>query len=642
VLGEDKNLKMEEKKLDLNSIIGFVLIFGILIWIIYNNKPSEATIAADKAKKEQVAKEAVAKNVATAVASTPAIVAAGDSLQLAQLQKTLGNFAYSATLPSAKDNFTTIENELVKIKIANKGGYIVEATLKNFKRFKKDSGQLVELIKDNNANLNIQLHTSDNRTLNTKDLYFEPTLTKVGADQVLSMKLKSGANEFLEYKYILKPNQYMIGFDLRSQGLNKALNTTKPLDLQWNLKSFRNEKSVSYENRYAEVHYEYEGGKTNYVGQGKDKQETPVKVSYIAFKQHFFSAILLTDTPFETSKLESNNLVLDEKVDTVFTKEFKASVPLAFKNGEVDYKMNWYLGPTDYKILKSYDKNLDKIIQLGWGIIGWINRFIFIPVFGFLISISIPYGIAIVIFTIMIKIAMSPITYKSFLSQAKMKVLRPEITELGEKFKKDPMKKQQETMKLYNKAGVNPMAGCIPALIQIPFMYASFQFFPSAFELRQKSFLWADDLSSFDQVIKLPVHIPLYGDHISLFPILAAIAIFFYMKMTSGDQQMAAPQQEGMPDMAKMMKYMIYISPIMMLIFFNSYGAGLSLYNFISNLITIGIMFVIKKYIVNPDKIHAQIQVNKLKEPKKQGKFQQKLQEVMEQAEAQKAKDKKK
>ncbi len=633
---------MEEKKLDINSIIGFVLIFGILIWIMYNNKPSEATIAADKAKKEQVAKEAVAKNVATAVASTPAIVAAGDSLQLAQLQKTLGNFAYSATLPSAKDNFTTIENELVKIKIANKGGYIVEATLKNFKRFKKDSGQLVELIKDNNANLNIQLHTSDNRTLNTKDLYFEPTLTKVGADQVLSMKLKSGANEFLEYKYILKPNQYMIGFDLRSQGLNKALNTSKPLDLQWNLKSFRNEKSVSYENRYAEVHYEYEGGKTNYVGQGKDKQETPVKVSYIAFKQHFFSAILLTDTPFETSKLESNNLVLDEKVDTVFTKEFKASVPLAFKNGEVDYKMNWYLGPTDYKILKSYDKNLDKIIQLGWGIIGWINRFIFIPVFGFLISISIPYGVAIVIFTIMIKIAMSPITYKSFLSQAKMKVLRPEITELGEKFKKDPMKKQQETMKLYNKAGVNPMAGCIPALIQIPFMYASFQFFPSAFELRQKSFLWADDLSSFDQVIKLPVHIPLYGDHISLFPILAAIAIFFYMKMTSGDQQMAAPQQEGMPDMAKMMKYMIYISPIMMLIFFNSYGAGLSLYNFISNLITIGIMFVIKKYIVDSDKIHAQIQVNKLKEPKKQGKFQQKLQEVMEQAEAQKAKDKKK
>ncbi len=632
---------MEEKKLDLNSIIGFILIFGILIWIIYQNQPSEAKIAAEKAKKEQVEKNENANQVVvnqTAVA--PFAVVAGDSTQLAQAQKTLGGFAYSATLPSAKVGFTTIENEVVKLKIANKGGFIVEASLKNFEKFKKGSGQLVELIKDNNSDLNIQFLTADNRTLNTKNLYFEPTLSKVGTDQILSMKLKAGANEFLEYKYILKPNDYMVGFDLRSQGLNKILNTAKPLDLEWNLKSTRNEKSVSYENRYAEVHFEYEEGKTDYVGQGKDKVESPIKVNYIAFKQHFFTSILLTNKPFETSKLQSDNLVLDETIDTTFTKQFKANVPLAFSNGEIDYKLNWYFGPSDYKILKSYDKNLEKVIPLGWGIFGWINKFIFIPLFGFLSS-YIAYGIAIIIFTILIKIAMSPITYKSFLSQAKMKVLRPEITELGEKFKKDPMKKQQETMKLYNKAGVNPMAGCIPALIQIPFMYASFQFFPSAFELRQKGFLWADDLSSFDQVLKLPFHIPLYGDHVSLFPILASIAIFFYMKMTSGDQQMAAPQQEGMPDMAKMMKIMIYVSPIMMLIFFNSYGAGLSLYNFISNLITICIMFVIKNYIVDSDKIHAQIQENKLKEPKQPGKFQQRLQAAMEQAEAQKAKNKK-
>ena len=634
---------MKEKKLDLNSIIGFVLIFGILLWIMYQNKPDEKAIAAEKAQKELVIKEAKAKELSdkTLATATIAVAATGDSTQLTQLQKSLGNFAYSATLPSAKATFTTIENELVKLKIANNGGYIVEATLKNFEKLKKGSGQLVELIKDNNADLNVQLLTSDNRTLNTKDLYFEPTLTKVGADQILSMKLKAGANEFLEYKYILKPNDYMVGFDIRSQGLNKVLNTAKPLDLEWNLKTFRNERSISYENRYAEVVYDYEDGKHNYVGQGENKEEAPEKLSYVAFKQHFFTTILLTNTPFETSKLQSNDLVKDEKIDTVFTKQFKANVPLAFTNGEIDYKMSWYFGPSDYKTLKAYDKNLEKIIPLGWGIFGWINKFVFIPLFGFLSS-YIAYGIAIIIFTIIIKIAMSPITYKSFLSQAKMKVLRPEITDLGEKFKKDPMKKQQETMKLYNKAGVNPMAGCIPALIQLPFMYASFQFFPSAFELRQKSFLWADDLSSFDEVLKLPFTIPMYGDHISLFPILAAIAIFFYMKMTSGDQQMAAPQQEGMPDMAKMMKYMIYISPIMMLIFFNSYGAGLSLYNFISNLITIGIMFVIKNYIVDSDKIHAQIQQNKLKEPKKQGKFQQKLQEVMEQAEAQKAKDKKK
>ncbi|MBP6145900.1 MAG: membrane protein insertase YidC [Flavobacterium sp.] len=634
---------MEQRKFDLNSIIGFALIFVILIFIMYQNQPDPKVVAAEKAKKELSIKEAKAKELEakTVERATVTVAATGDSTQLAQLQKTLGNFAYSATLPSAKVGLTTIENELVKLTIANKGGYIVEATLKKFEKFKKGSGELVQLVKDNNANLNVQLLTSDNRTLNSKDLYFEPTLTKVGADQVLSMKLKAGANEFLEYKYILKPNEYMIGFDISSQGLNKVLNTTKPLDLEWDLKSYRNEKSISYENRYTEIYFEHEEGKIDYAGLGQTEEENLSKASFIAFKQHFFSTILLSKTPLETAKVNSVNLVHDEKIDTVFTKQFKANIPLVFTNGELDHKMSWYFGPTDYKTLKSYDQNLEKIISLGWGVFGWINKFIFIPLFGFL-SDYIPYGIAIIVFTILIKIAMSPITFKSFLSQAKMKVLRPEITELGEKFKKDPMKKQQETMKLYNKAGVNPMAGCIPALIQLPFMYASFQFFPSAFELRQKSFLWADDLSSFDEVIRLPFYIPFYGNHISLFPVLASIAIFFYMKMTSGDQQMAAPQQEGMPDMAKMMKIMIYVSPIMMLFFFNSYGAGLSLYNFISNLITIGIMIVIKRYFIDSDKIHVQIQENKLKEPKKQGRFQKKLQEVMEQAEAQKALDKKK
>ena len=633
---------MEKKKLDLNSIIGFVLIFGIMIWIMYQNKPTQAEID-KKAKQELVEKTKTADNKVVKVAET--VVLPTDSVQVAKMKATLGSFAYSATLPSAKSEFTTIENELLILKIANKGGYIAEATLKNFKQISKNSGKLVQLIKDNNAGLNITLQTQDNRTLNTKDLFFEPTLTKVGADQILSMKLKAGPNQFLEYKYILKANDYMLDFDVRSQGLASVLNTTKPADLEWNLKSYRSEKSISNENRFTDIRYEYEDGKHNNVGQGKDSEETLDKVTYVAYKQHFFSSILLTNTPFEKAKLYSSNIVDEEKGDTIYTKQFKANIPLAFNNGEVNYKMNWYYGPSDYKLLKTYNKNLEKIIPLGWGIFGWINMFIFIPLFGFLSS-YISLGIAIVIFTVIIKIAMSPITYKSFLSQAKMKVLRPEINELNEKFSKDPMKKQQETMKLYNKAGVNPMAGCIPALIQIPFMYASFQFFPSAIELRQKGFLWSQDLSSFDTVLSWKQHIPIissvYGNHVSLFALLAAIAIFFYTKMTAGDQQMQAPQQEGMPDMAKIMKMMLYISPVMMLIFFNNYGSGLSLYTLVSNVITIGIMFVIKKYIVDDKKIHAQIQENKLKEPKKQGKFQQKLQAVMEQAEAQKAKDKKK
>lgn len=633
---------MEKKKLDLNSIIGFVLIFGIMMWIMYQNKPTQAEI--DKKAKQELTEKTkseanqVAKNSQKTILPT-------DSVQVAKMKATLGSFAYSATLPSAKSDFTTLENELLVLKIANKGGYIAEATLKNFKQISKDSGKLVQLIKDNNAGLNITLQTQDNRTLNTKDLFFEPTLTKVGTNQILSMKLKAGANQFLEYKYVLKPNDYMLDFDVHSQGLASVLNTTKPADLEWDLKSYRSEKSISNENRFTDIRYEYEDGKHNNVGQGKDKEETLDKVTYVAFKQHFFSSILLTNTPFEKAKLYSSNVVDEEKGDTIYTKHFKANVPLAFNNGEVDYKMNWYYGPSDYKLLKDYHKNLEKIIPLGWGIFGWINMFIFMPLFGFLSS-YISLGIAIIVFTVIIKIAMSPITYKSFLSQAKMKVLRPEINELNEKFSKDPMKKQQETMKLYNKAGVNPMAGCIPALIQIPFMYASFQFFPSAIELRQKGFLWSQDLSSFDTVLSWKQHIPIissvYGNHVSLFALLAAIAIFFYTKMTAGDQQMQAPQQEGMPDMAKIMKMMLYISPIMMLIFFNNYGSGLSLYTLISNVITIGIMFVIKRYIVDNDKIHAQIQENKLKEPKKKGKFQQKLQEVMEQAEAQKAKDKNK
>lgn len=632
---------MEDRKLDLNSIIGFVLIFGILIWIMYMNQPSEAEVAAEKARTEQVEK---AKKVNATVADEVVVAetVVNDSLKLEQLKGTLGNFAYSATLPSAKNEFTILENEVIRLKIANKSGYIAEATLLKFDKFQKGSGQSVELIKDNNSILNLKLQTQDNRTLETKNMYFEPTLTKVGGNQILTMRLKAGPNEFLEYLYVLKPNDYMLDFDVRSQGLNKVLNTAKPIDLEWDLKGYRNEKSIPYENRYTEIVYEYDGGKDTYVNQGKDKRETADKVSFVAYKQHFFTSILLTKTPFETAELYSNELVDDEKTDTIFTKEFRTKAPLAFTSGgELDYKMNWYFGPADYKLLNSYDRNIDEIIPLGWGVFGWINKFIFVPIFGFLSS-YISYGIAIIVFTILIKIAMSPITYKSFLSQAKMKVLRPEITELGEKFKKDPMKKQQETMKLYNKAGVNPMAGCIPALIQIPFMYASFQFFPSAFELRQKSFLWADDLSSFDEIAKLPFRIPVYGDHVSLFPILAAIAIFFYMKMTTGDQAMAQPPQEGMPDMGKIMKIMIYISPLMMLLFFNNYGSGLSLYNFISNLITIGIMVVIKKYVVDEKRIHAQIQENKLKEPKKQGKFQRKMQEMMEQAEEQKAKKAKK
>lgn len=624
---------MEEKKLDLKTIFGFVLIAGLMIWMMYNNISEEKKSMAEDAKKATTEKVEKAKELA--VAAVVADTAQTDSLKVKALQGTLGSFAYSASLPSAKEAVTEIKNEVLTLKIANKGGYIVEAKVNNFEQFHKGSQKPVEIIRNNNANLNIQLQTKDNRVLNTKDLYFEPTVTKEGENQVVTMRLKSGADQFLEYRYVLKPNEYMMDFTVRSQGLNNVINTSKPLDLDWQLKAFRNEKSISYENRYTDLRYEYEGGKDNSLSQtSKLDEETVEDLTYVAFKQDLFTSILLTETPIKEAQLKSENLVHDEEKDTVFTKNFSAKLPLAFKSGELNYNMNWYYGPADYKILNSYNKNLDEVMPLGWGIFGWINRYVFIPAYGFL-SNYFPHGIAIVIFTLLVRLVMSPVTYKSYLSQAKMKVLRPEIAELNEKFAKDPMKKQQETMKLYGKAGVNPMAGCLPAVMQIPVFYALFQFFPSMFDLRQKSFLWADDLSSYDSVLELPFHIPFYGSHVSLFPILASIAIFFYMKMTTGDQAMSTPPQEGMPDMGKIMKIMIYVSPIMMLFFFNNYASGLSLYYFISNTITIGIMLVIKNYIVDEKKIHAQIQENKTKE-KPQSKFQKKMQEMMEQAEAQK------
>lgn len=610
---------MEEKKLDINSLIGFILIGGILIWMLYMNQTAPEEIT------EEAGTEEVVESPQTTTPDQPeSTVAIADSAAVAAAQTKLGDFGYSATLASASDNTTTVENDLLELKIANKGGYISEARLKNFKTY--DSIP-VYLIKDGNAAFNINFTTTDGRVLDTQNMYFEPTVTQNGENTVISMKLKVSPNEYLEYRYVLKPGDYMMDFSIRSQGLNDVFNTANPVTMNWKLKGFRHAKSIQYENRYTELVFEYGGGDDDYVTDGDEEEED---ISYVAYKQHFFTSILLTDTPFETGKFVSKNLVDDEEVDTVYTKAFASTLPLQLKGGELNYNMNWYYGPSDYQILNNYDRNLDEVMPLGWGIFGWINKHIFIPFFGFLSSVLPSYGLAIIVMTIVVRIVLSPVTYKSYLSQAKMKVLRPEINELNEKYKDNAMKKQQETMKLYSKAGASPMSGCLPALMQIPVFYALFQFFPSAFQLRQKGFLWADDLSSYDVVAHLPFTIPFYGDHVSLFPILASIAIFIYMMMTTG-QSMQNAQQPGMPNM----KFLMYLSPLMMLFFFNNYASGLSLYYFTSNLITIGIMLVIKNVIVDEDKIHAKIQENK-KKPKKQGKFARKMQEMMEQADQQK------
>ncbi len=621
---------MEEKQFDPKSLIGYVLIFAIAAYYIYTSRPTPEELEAEKQKQEQVANTKQETKVANVVTES-SLPAAVDSLGKVVAYQKLGAFGYSQTLAAANGGETLLENEVLSLKLNNKGGYISEAKLKNFKTHDANP---VYLIKDGkNANLSIDFSTADNRVLSTKDLFFEPKLTTVGDNQQLSMRLKVSNDKFLEYVYVLKPNDYMLDFSVRSQGLESVFDSSKSIDLNWELEAFRHAKSNTYENRYTEVVFEYDDGRDDYTGQGDFKEEEAEDVTYVAFKQHFFSSVLLTDKPFKKGKFTSTNLIKDEAIDTLKLKKFTAQMPLALNAGNLNYQMNWYYGPTDYEILKSYDRNLDEIVALGWGIFGWINKIIFIPLFS-LLGGFLPYGLAIIFMTILVKIGLSPVTYKSYVSQARMKVLKPEITELNEKYADNPMKKQQETMKLYGKAGVSPMSGCIPALLQMPILYALFSFFPSAIALRQKGFLWADDLSSYDKIFDLPFTIPFYGDHVSLFPILASIAIFFYMQMTTG-QNMPTQQQPGMPNM----KFIMYLSPLFMLFFFNNYPSGLSLYYFISNLITIGIMLVIKNYIIDEDKIHAQIQENK-KKPKKQSKFKQRLQEAMEQAEKQQKKKK--
>ncbi|TXE05808.1 membrane protein insertase YidC [Gelidibacter salicanalis] len=628
---------MEEKKFDLNSIIGFVLIFGILLFMLWQNKPTPEEIAAqEKAKQEQLAAEQqqkVVKDTFVTKAEDYNNPSVADSLKLVNLKNKLGAFAYASTLPSATDAETLVETDLLQLKFSNKGGYLSEVKLK---KFKTSDSVPIYIIREGNANFNISFSTTDNRNLNTKDLYFEPTVTKNGDNTVVSMKLKVSESKFLEYRYELKPDDYMFGFNVRSQGLSDVINSSQQINLDWNIKTYRHAKSISYENRYTELLFEYEGGKDDYLGQQDFTDDTAEDVTWVANKQHFFTSILLADQPFKEGIFTSKNLVQDEDIDTVFTKAFTTKLPLALQGGELNKSMDLYYGPSDYKILNAYDRNLDEILPLGWGIFGWINRYLFIPLFAFLGS-YMPYGIAIVVMTILIKLCLSFVQYKQFLSQAKLKIIKPELDAIREKYKDNKLKIQQETMALQSKAGASPLSGCLPALIQLPVFYALFQFFPSAFDIRQKSFLWADDLSSYDTIANLPFKIPFYGDHVSLFPILASIAIFFYMKMTTGQQMASQPTQEGMPDMAKMMKYMIYLSPIMMLFFFNNYASGLSLYYFISNLISIGIMLVIKNFILDEDKIHARIQVNKAK-PKKESKFQKKMKEMMEQAEQQQKK----
>jgi len=625
---------MEQKKFDYNSFIGMILLGAIMLWYFNTNKPE---IAPEKTTTEQISDSN--KNTTSPKKLPEASVILTDSLKQIEVLNKLGAFSYSAL--RGKQETKVLENELLKLTVDTKGGQIVEALIKNYTTY--DSLPLY-MVKDKNSSFNINFETTDNRILNTKDLLFEPTVTKNGDHQVLSMKLKVSDSKFLEYRYEMKPNDYMVDFSIRSQGLNNVINSSNTIELDWSLKGYRHEKSLKTENTMYSWYYYKTENEVDYLNPGNT--EVVNDLDWVSYKQHFFTSSLLTDTAFNNATITSTDLVIDEKIDTVFTKKFELKTPLAIQNGELNYNMKWFYGISDYNLLKTYkDTDLDLTADLGWGIFGFLNRTIFYPVFNLLKGFLSNYGFIIILMTIVVRLIMSPLVYKSYVSSAKMKVIRPELNALNEKFpgKENAMKRQQETMAVQRKAGVSMMSGCIPALLQMPVFFALFKFFPTNISLRQQSFLWAPDLSSYDTIFTLPFEIPWYGNHVSLFPILASVAIFFYMKMNQSQQaNMQAPTQEGMPDMGKMMKYMIYFSPIMMLFFFNNYASSLSLYYFISNLLTIAIMLVIKNYVIDEDKIHAQIEENKKRPEKAKSKFRQRIDTAMKQAQEQQAMQKKK
>ena len=604
---------MEERRFDPYQFIGFILIALILTWMLYVNRPDEATAPGGQPENTEAVTEKE-KEVP---------IQLNDSLQKINLQSTFGIFSNWMMEKGAATQ--QLENKDLLIEVSPKGGVL---TLVRLKEYTDYLDRPMDLVKEDNNKFNIQFTTKDGRRLNTKDFYFSPTLSSDNGKQILSLKAIIAPNQYLEFVYGIDTENYLVDFSVKSIGLAPFLDAGELALLEWENSAYRNSKSIDYEGRYTELTYGYEKDKVDYLSlRGSDKEDAQ-DVRWVSFRQHFFSAILIPEKPVDELTVTSENLSDDESLEEAFTKKFGLQIPLTYTNGEFASNFEYYFGITDYKTLKSYDRDLESSVPIGWGIFGWLNRLIFMPLFG-LLSSFLPHGFAIILMTIIVRLAMSPVTYKSYVSQVKMKVLRPEIDELNKKYKDNAVKRQQETMSLYNRAGANPMSGCIPALLQLPVFYALFTFFPIAFELRKKSFLWADDLSSYDSVLDLGFNIPFYGDHVSLFPILASVAIFFYTQMTTGQQTM--PQQPGMPNM----KIIMYLMPLMMLFLFNNYASGLSLYYFVSNLLTITLMLVIKNYIIDDQKIHAKIEESK-KKPKKAGGFSARLQKAMEEAEKQK------
>jgi YidC/Oxa1 family membrane protein insertase len=633
--------------MDKNQVIGIVLIAAILIGYSIYTKPTEEEIA--KAKHEQIVRDSLNRiqeeadrqevaqfanqeNQAVNQDSlNPADSIITDSVKLNQIKEAYGSFGDAAVGEQA---FYTIENDLIKMVISTKGGRPYSVEMKNYKRF--DSTALI--LFDGNSTVFGMNFFAQNRQIATNELFFKSLTDKSidasKAEKTAVFRLNAGTDKYIEYTYKLKPGSYQVDFDIHFVGMDNLIsNNSSFVDFNWYVDVPGLEKGWSWENQNTGIYWKYYRDEVDYLSEtSKDDEENlSTKVKWIAYKQQFFSSVLIAKDAM------LNAVVNQEKYEenSQYLKKFNSDISIPFDgtaNEKVEFSI--YYGPNQYSILKNIQVNEDeklnltKMIPLGWGIFGWINRFAIIPLFNFLGNFISSYGLIILLMTVLIKLVLFPFTYKSYASSAKMRVLKPQIDAINEKIPKEKsMERQQATMALYRKAGVNPMGGCLPMLFQMPILIAMYRFFPASIELRQQSFLWATDLSSYDAIVTWTTNIPLisqyYGNHVSLFTLLMAVSMVFSTKLNSSQMQ----GNSAMPGMQSMM----YLMPVMMLFWFNNYSAGLSYYYFLSNLITIGQTVIIRRF-VDDEAVLAKLNANK-KKPKKKSKFQARLEEMAKQRE---------
>lgn len=622
--------------MDRNSIIGIVLIVLILVIFSIMNKPSQEEI--DAAKRRQDSMELVRQQNAEqeliqqkilqeAVKADDSVAGTEDKTE--ELRDKYGSFAGAV---EGENKFYVLENDLVRIQVAAKGGRIFSVQLKEYQTW--DSMPLILFDGDNNYfGLNF---FAQNRIISTNELFFKPegsTSNLYAKDKpaTLTMRLQAADNQYIDYEYTLDPESFMVQYNIRLAGMNNLIGANQRyIDLKWQIDVPGQERGAINEKNFTTIYYNLLANEIDYLAERKDadKEEILSRLKWIAFKQQFFSSVLIASDNMESALVEQ---VKFEEGD--YIANFKAEIRLPYDNkADEVIPLSFYFGPNHYTTLRRLSKEyeektqfnlqLEKLVPLGWGIFGWVNRFLVIPVFNFLEKYIANYGIIILLLTIFIKILIYPLTYKSYISTSKMRVLKPQIDEINERIPKDKaLERQQATMDLYKRAGVNPMGGCLPMLIQMPILFAMFRFFPTSFELRQESFLWATDLSSYDSILDLPFTIPFYGDHVSLFTLLMTISTVIYTKMNS---QMTAGTSQ-MPGMQTMM----YMMPIMFLFIFNGYASALSYYYFLANVTTFAQMAIIKRF-VDDDAILKKLNENK-KKPVKKSKFQTRLEEMAKQ-----------